>query len=83
MKSNGVVVQTEGQYISKNKIAIELPEFNLPTGLNDVTVDVCFNGQQFSDSNKQFKYLAFAKDLPEKDRQKIEDDLLKGLKKKK
>jgi hypothetical protein len=45
MKSNGVVVQTEGQYISKNKIAIELPEFNLPTGLNDVTVDVCFNGQ--------------------------------------
>jgi hypothetical protein len=56
---------------------------DLPAGINDVAVEVCFNGQQFSESHQIFRYLSFSAEMNEKERQKMEDDLLKAHKKKK
>ena len=33
-----------GRYLTDTKIAVEIPKMELPTGINDVVVEVCFNG---------------------------------------
>jgi hypothetical protein len=69
--------------VNSTKVVVLLPEILLGNGAFDLTAEVCFNGQQFSNSAKTFKYLSFPEGSNEKDRLKIEDDLLKLQKKKK
>ena len=45
LRCGDVMLETEGSYITKNKIAVELPDIHIPPGLNDVVVEACFNGQ--------------------------------------
>lgn len=71
------------KYLTPYKLGVVVPDMKLPPGINEVSVEVCFNGQQFSESHKKFRFLCFTPEMNEKDRQKMEDDLLKAHKKKK
>ena len=40
----------QGIYLTPNKVAVQVPEMELEQGISDVGVEICFNGQQYSDS---------------------------------
>lgn len=54
---------------------------DLPMGLHEIFVEISFNGQQFSNSKKSFKYIAFDKNMTLDQKNKYEDQEMKNLKK--
>lgn len=73
---------TKGVFKNEKKIGVVIPELdNVPPGIQDIGIEISFNGQQFSCAKKTFRYLSFDKNMPPDQRQKFEDQELKNLKK--
>ncbi|KAL4436169.1 hypothetical protein ABPG74_018153 [Tetrahymena malaccensis] len=71
----------KGVYKNSSKIGVIIPELDqVPQGIHDVTIEISYNGQCFSNAQKTFRYYSF-KDVPLDQRAKIEDAELKNLKK--
>lgn len=52
----------QGVFKNKTKIGVQVPEIEeLTLGIHEVTIEISLNNQQFSKSNKKFKYIAFDK----------------------
>eukprot|EP00828_Plagiopyla_frontata_P012276 TRINITY_DN16991_c0_g1_i4.p1 TRINITY_DN16991_c0_g1~~TRINITY_DN16991_c0_g1_i4.p1 ORF type:complete len:357 (-),score=85.13 TRINITY_DN16991_c0_g1_i4:22-1092(-) len=76
------VIVVKGVFKNKTKIGFVIPELEeLEKGIHEIQVEVSFNQQQFSLSQKKFKYLAFEPGMPEDQKKKFEDEILKAAKK--
>lgn len=79
-QNKGKIVKTA--FKNERKIGVIVPELDdLPTGIHEVFVEISSNGQQYSNSRRSFKYLAFDKSMPQDQRNKYEEQELKNLKK--
>lgn len=73
---------TKAVFKNEKKLGVIIPELdNVPPGIQEIGIEVSFNGQQFSCSKKTFRYLSFDKSLTPEQRVKFEEQELKGLKK--
>jgi len=75
-----IQVVNEALYASATKIVAQIPELVINSGVHDVCVELCFNGQQYSESNKLIKVMIFEPNLGDKERTKMEDDFNKARK---
>lgn len=72
----------KGVFKNEKKIGVVIPEIeNTPPGINEIGIEISFNGQQFSCSKKCFRYLSFDKSLTQDQRNKFEEQEMKNLKK--
>ncbi|KRW99588.1 Regulator of chromosome condensation 1/beta-lactamase-inhibitor protein II [Pseudocohnilembus persalinus] len=74
---------TTGKAYYKNdqQIAIQIPEIEgVPLGIEEIQIELSFNGQQFTDCKKSFRYLAFDKYMTQQEKDKFENEQLKQLK---
>jgi len=72
----------KGVFKNEKKIGVIIPELdNTPPGIQEIGIEVSFNGQQFSCSKKTFRYLSFDKNLTPDQKAKVEELELKNLKK--
>ena len=67
---------------NEKKIGVIIPELdNVPSGIQEIGIELSFNGQQFSCSKKIFRYLSFDKNMTPDQRNKFEEQEMKNLKK--
>ena len=78
--NQGKVVK--GVFKNEKKIGVIIPDLdNIPAGIQEIGIEISFNGQQFSCSKKTFRYLSFDKNLTADQRNKYEEQEMKNLKK--
>eukprot|EP00825_Cyclidium_porcatum_P046805 TRINITY_DN745_c0_g1_i2.p1 TRINITY_DN745_c0_g1~~TRINITY_DN745_c0_g1_i2.p1 ORF type:complete len:1060 (+),score=235.51 TRINITY_DN745_c0_g1_i2:76-3255(+) len=74
-------VNVKGIFKNPHKVGVVIPEmYHVPPGIQEIIIEVSFNGQQYSKSGKKFRYLAFDKNQTQQERQKAEDEELKKIK---
>lgn len=72
----------KGIFKNERRIGVQIPEIdNLPIGIQEIGVEITFNGQQFSNSKKTFRLLSFDKNLTVEQKIKYEEQEIKNLKK--
>ena len=77
---SGVV--TQGVFKNPTRIGVVLPEIDdLPPGINEVQVEVSYNGQKFSHVGKKIKVMAFDKNMTPEQRTAFENEEVKKSKK--
>jgi len=77
--NSGVIAH--GIYKNPTRIGVVVPEIDeLPPGVNEVTVEISYNGQKFSNTQKKIKVLAFDKNMTPEQRTAFENEEIKKSK---
>jgi len=78
--NSGVV--TQAVYKNHTRLGVIVPEIDeLPPGINEVQVEISYNGQKFSSVQKKIKVLAFDKSMTPEQRVAFENEEVKKAKK--
>jgi len=74
-------VNTHAVFKNSTRIGVVVPEMDdLPPGINEVIVEISYNGQKFSQTQKKIKVLAFDKSMTPEQRTAFENEEIKKSK---